>query len=255
MKKIFFVAIAFISLNISAQKLHENGKYVDVNGVKLYYEIYGEGEPLLMIHGNGGSFVCFENQAAEFSKHFKVVLVDCRGRGNSSYQKGVELTFDLQVEDINLFLDKLNIKKTNILGWSDGGIIGLLLAIKHPEKVNKLVTSGANIFPEGVVHFGDMKKAVAELESKNKNHENDLDIDLNNLDINYPNLKYSDLNVIKSKTLIIAGDHDEIKGEHTLKIYESIPNAQLAILPNSSHSALIENSKLFNEIVLHFLML
>jgi len=63
------------------------------------------------------------------------------------------------------------------------------------------------------------------------------------------------LNVIKSKTLIIAGDHDEIKGEHTLKIYESIPNAQLAILPNSSHSALIENSKLFNEIVLHFLML
>ena len=253
MKKIFFFAIAFISLNISAQKLHENGKYLDVNGVKLYYEIYGEGEPLLMIHGNGGSFVCFENQVPEFSKHFKVILVDCRGRGNSSYQKGVELTFDLQVEDINLFLDKLNIQKTNILGWSDGGIIGLLLALKHPEKVAKLVTSGANIFPEGVVYFDEMKKTTVELESKNKNHENDLALDLNNLDLNYPNLKFSDLNAIKSKTLIIAGDHDVIKGEHTLKMYESIPNAQLAILPNSSHSALIENSKLFNEIVLPFL--
>ena len=246
--------IALISLNISAQKLHEKGKYVAVNGVKLYYEIYGKGTPLVMIHGNGGSFACFENQVTEFSKHFKVILVDCRGRGNSSYQKGVELTFDLQVEDINSFLNKLNIQKTNILGWSDGGIIGLLLAIKHPEKVNKLVTSGANIFPEGVIDFEGMKKTATDLETKNKNHVNDLDIDLNNLDLKYPNLKFTDLNVIKSKTLIIAGDHDVIKSEHTLKIFESIPNAQLAILPNSSHAALIENSKLFNEIVLHFLM-
>ena len=254
MKKIFFLIIATISLNVSAQKLHENGKYVDVNGVKLFYEVYGEGEPLLMIHGNGGSFACFENQVAEFSKHFKVVLVDCRGRGNSSYQKGVKLTFDLQVEDINIFLDKLNIKKTNILGWSDGGIIGLLFAIKYPEKVNKLVSSGANIFPDGALHQEELEKWIKDLENNNKNHENDLAIDLNNLDFKYPNLKYSDLNVIKSKTLIIAGDHDEIKGEHTLKIYESIPNAQLAILPNSSHSALIENPPLFNEIVLRFLM-
>ena len=254
MKKIFILVIALISLNISAQKLHENGKYVAVNSVKLYYEIYGKGTPLLMIHGNGGSFACFENQVTQFSKHFKVILVDCRGRGNSSYQKGVELTFDLQVEDINSFLDKLNIQKTNVLGWSDGGIIGLLLAIKHPEKVNKLVTSGANIFPEGVIDFEDMKKTATDLETKNKNHVNDLDIDLNNLDLKYPNLKFTDLNVIKSKTLIIAGDHDVIKSEHTLKIFESIPNAQLAILPNSSHAALMENSKLFNEIVLHFLM-
>lgn len=254
MKKILFFAIAFISLNMIAQKLHENGKYIDVNGVNLYYEVYGEGEPLLMIHGNGGSFACFENQVAAFSKNFKVILVDCRGRGNSSYQKGVELTFDLQVEDISLFLDKINIKKTNILGWSDGGIIGLLLAIKHPEKVDKLVTSGANIFPEGVIDFEDMAKTAIDLESKNSNHENDLAIDLNNLDMKYPNLNFTELNVIKSKTLIMAGDHDMIKGEHTLKIYESIPNAQLAILPNSFHSALIDNSNLFNEIVLRFLM-
>lgn len=239
---------------MNAQKLHENGKYVDVNGVKLYYEVYGEGTPLLMIHGNGESFICFENQVDEFSKHFKVILVDCRGRGNSSYQKGVELTFDLQVEDITLFLEKLKIQKTSILGWSDGGIIGLLLAIKHPEKVNKLVMSGANIFPEGAIHFEDLKKSTIDLKNNNTNHENDLTIDLNNLDIKYPNFNFTDLNVIKSKTLVIAGDHDEIKGEHTLKIYESIPNAQLAILPNSSHSVLIENPKLFNKIVLTFLI-
>lgn len=255
MKKIILLfAIAIISLNATAQKIHENGKYIDVNGVKLYYEIYGEGEPLLMIHGNGGSFACFENQVPEFSKRFKVILVDCRGRGNSTYKKGVELTFDLQVEDISLFLEKINIHRTNIVGWSDGGIIGLLLVIKHPEKVAKLVTTGANIFPLGVVHFNDMKKTAIDLESKNAHHENDLAIDLNNLDLKYPNLNYSDLNVIQSKTLIIAGDHDEIKSEHTLKIYESICNAQLAILPNSSHSTLIDKPKLFNEIVLDFLL-
>lgn len=253
MRKIFLL-FAIISLIANAQKIHKNGKYIDVNGVKLYYEIYGEGEPLLMIHGNGGSFACFENQVPEFSKHFKVILVDCRGRGNSTYKKGVELTFDLQVDDISLFLEKLNIPKTNVVGWSDGGIIGLMLAIKHPEKVTKLVTTGANIFPQGVIHFDDMEKTAIDLESKNTNHENDLAIDLNNLDLNYPKLNYSDLNVIQSKTLIMAGDHDEIKSEHTLKIYESILNAQLAILPNSSHSTLIDNPKLFNEIVLDFLL-
>lgn len=254
MRKIFLLVIILISLNVVAQKIHENGNYIDVNGIQLYYQIYGEGEPLLMIHGNGGSFECFTNQVDEFSKHFKVVLVDCRGRGNSSYQKGVELTFDLQVEDINLFLEKLNIPKTSILGWSDGGIIGLLFAIKHPEKVNKLVASGANIFPKGVVHYDDMEKSASELEKNTKSDQNDLAIDLNNLDLKYPNLNFSDLSAIPAKTLIVAGDHDEIKSEHTLKIYEAIPNAQLAILPNSTHSALIENSKLFNEIVLRFLM-
>jgi len=254
MKKIIFLLIALISLTINAQQLHENGKYVAVNGVKLYYEIYGEGKPVLMIHGNGGSFICFANQVADFSKHFKVILVDCRGRGKSSYQKGVELTFDLQVEDISLFLEKLNIPKTNIVGWSDGGIIGLLMAIKHPEKVDKLVTSGANIFPDGALHQEDLKKWTDDLVHNNVNHENDLAIDLNNLDYKYPNLNFTDLNVIKSKTLIMAGDHDEIKLEHTIKIYESIPDAQLAILPNSTHFLPENSTKLFNEIVLDFLM-
>jgi len=239
---------------MSAQKLHENGQYIAVNGVNLYYEIYGEGEPLVMIHGNEGSFACFYHQVDEFSKYFKIILVDCRGRGNSTYQNGVELTFDLLVEDMNLFLEKLNLKKISILGWSDGGIIGLLFSIKHPEKVNKLVALGANIFPEGHIYYDDMVKKATDLESKNKSDENDLLIDLNNLDLKYPNLKFSDLNIIMSKTLIVAGDHDEIKNVHTVQIFESIPNAQLAILPDTSHYALIENSKLFNEIVLCFLL-
>ena len=229
------------------------GKYVDVNGVSLYYEVYGEGEPLLMIHGNGNSMGGFIGNVPELAKYYKVILVDCRGRGASTYNKNVELTFDLQIEDLKQFLDKLNIQKTNIIGWSDGGILGLLMAIKYPERVNKLVSMAANIFPDGCVDLDDMKKIRDDLIKDNKDHKNDLNIDLYNLDIKYPNLEYKDLTVIKSKTLIMAGDHDEIKNEHTVKIFEAIPQAQLAIVPNSTHYLPAQNPKLFNQIILEFL--
>jgi len=231
----------------------ESGKFMDVNGVSLYYEIYGEGEPLLMIHGNGNSMSGFIGNVEELSKHYKVIFVDCRGRGASTYNKGLELTFDLQIEDLKQFLDKLNISKTHIVGWSDGGILALLMAIQHPEKVDKIISMAGNIFPEGCVDLDDMKKTRDNLIKNNVNHKNDLAIDLYNLDINYPNLKYEDLSVIKSKTLIMAGDHDEIKNEHTLKMFEAIPGAQLAIVPNANHYLPSNNPKLFNEIVLRFL--
>lgn len=232
---------------------NENGKYVDVNGVKLYFETYGEGEPLLLLHGNGGSISVFMNQVEEFSKLYKVIIVDCRGRGNSTYQKDVELNFDIQIEDLNQFLDKINVPKTHIVGWSDGGILGLLMAIKHPEKVNRLVSMAGNIFPDGCIDLIDMIKTRDDLIKDNKDHKNDMLIDLSNLDIKYPNLEYKDLGVIKSKTLIMAGDHDVIKAEHTVKMFEAIPNAQLAIAPNSTHNLPENNSKLFNQIVLDFL--
>lgn len=244
------------SLHISGKNMlgsNETGKYLDVNGVSLYYEIYGEGEPLLMIHGNGNSMSGFIGNVEELSKYYKVIFVDCRGRGASTYNKGVELTFDLQIEDLKQFLDKLNISKTHIVGWSDGGILALLMAIQHPEKVDKIVSMAANIFPEGCVDLDGMKEIRDNLVKSNIDHKNDLAIDLYNLDINYPNLKYNDLSVIKSKTLIMAGDHDEIKNEHTLKMFEAIPGAQLAIVPNANHYLPSNNPKLFNEIVLRFL--
>ena len=231
----------------------ETGKYIDVNGVSLYYEIYGEGEPLLMIHGNGNSMSGFIGNVEELAKQYKVIFVDCRGRGASTYNKDVELTFDLQIEDLKQFLDKLEIKKTHIVGWSDGGILALLMAIQHPEKVDKIVSMAVNIFPEGCVDLDDMKKIRDNLVKDNVDHKNDLAIVLYNLDINYPNLKYEDLGVIKAKTLIMAGDHDEIKNEHTVKMFEAIPGAQLAIVPNASHYLPSQNPKLFNEIVLRFL--
>jgi pimeloyl-ACP methyl ester carboxylesterase len=223
-----------------------HGNTLNVNGVKLYYETYGAGEPLLMIHGNGQSIGAFLQQYEEFSKHYKLILVDSRGRGQSTYQHGVELTYSLQALDMKLLLDSLKLDSVNIVGWSDGGIIGLMMAIKYPEKVKKLVAMGANINPQGLPDLEEMKETV-------KTFKDPLSIDLYNLMINYPKLEYDDLKVIKIPTLIMAGDHDLIANIHTVKMFEALPKGQLAILPNETHYLPEENPKLFNEIVLKFL--
>lgn len=231
---------------------NENGKYVNVNNVDLYYEIYGEGEPLLLLHGNGQSISAFMNQIDFFSKRFKVILVDCRGRGNSSFDYNKELTYTLEANDISLFLEKIGIEKTHIFGWSDGGIIGLIMAMKYPEKVNKLIAMGANINPQGLKDLDGMFNTIKELK-KGNDGKNDLFISLYKLMAYYPKLNYDDLKVIKAKTLIMAGDRDVIKNVHTIKMYEAIKGAQLAILPNETHYFPEENPSFFNELVLKFL--
>ncbi|REC47375.1 MULTISPECIES: alpha/beta fold hydrolase [Chryseobacterium] len=245
------------SLLIKARNIIGNmphGKFAEVNGIKMYYETYGEGEPLLMLHGNGQSISAFMNQVDDFSKKYKVIIVDCRERGKSTYDKTKELTFDIQVEDLKQFLDQQNIKKVKILGWSDGGILAILMALQHPDLVDKIACSGANIFPEGVTdeEFKDSKETLARLIKENKNGKNDVYIDLYNLDLKYPNLKYEDLKAIQCPSLIMAGDKDVIKTEHTVKIAESIPKGQLAIIPNSTHSVVVEKPELFNSLVMDF---
>ncbi|SFZ94915.1 Pimeloyl-ACP methyl ester carboxylesterase [Chryseobacterium limigenitum] len=245
------------SLLIKGQNIIGNmphGKFADVNGIKMYYETYGEGEPLLMLHGNGQSINAFMNQVYVFSKKYKVIIVDCRERGKSTYDKTKELTFDIQVEDLKQFLDQQNIKKVKILGWSDGGILAILMALKYPDLIDKIACSGANIFPEGQKddELKDMRETLAQLIKENKDGKNDVYIDLYNLDLKYPNLKYEDLKAIQCPSLIMAGDKDVIKTEHTVKIAESIPKGQLAIIPNSTHSVVVEKPELFNSLVIDF---
>lgn len=231
-----------------------DGKFMDVNGIKLYYEVYGEGEPVLMLHGNGQSISAFMNQKDTFAKKYKVILVDCRERGKSTYDKTKELTFDVQTEDLKQFLDKLNIRKVKILGWSDGGILALSMAMKHPQLVDKIACSGANIFPEGQKdeEVKYLREAVERLSKDNKDHKNDVPLDLINLDLKYPNWTFEDLKKIECPSLIIAGDKDIIKIEHTVKMAESIPKGQLAIIPNASHFVPEEKPELFNELVIDF---
>jgi pimeloyl-ACP methyl ester carboxylesterase len=130
------------------------GKYVDVNDIKVYYEVYGEGEPLLLLHGNGGSIENFTYQIPELSKHFKVIAVDSRAQGRTS-DSDQEISYALMASDMSELIDKLNLGKVNVVGWSDGGNIGLELAYAHPDKVLKVITVGANYSNENFLAAPD----------------------------------------------------------------------------------------------------
>ncbi|HEX7868904.1 MAG TPA: alpha/beta hydrolase, partial [Chryseobacterium sp.] len=108
---------------------NEVGKFMDVNGVKLYYEVYGQGEPLLLIHGNNSSMASFDNQLEVLSKKYRVIGLDSRGQGNST-SNDTKLTYELMADDVNVFLDKMDLKKVNVIGWSDGGNIAVILGME-----------------------------------------------------------------------------------------------------------------------------
>jgi pimeloyl-ACP methyl ester carboxylesterase len=218
----------------------------------MYYEIYGQGEPLLMIHGNGGSIESFSNQIPYFSKNYKVIAVDSRAQGRS-VDTSDSLSFEMMADDFSSLLDKLHIDSCYVLGWSDGGINGLLLAIRHPEKVKMLAITGANLWPDssaissndymwGKNYYDTLSKMPQTPEILNARK-------LVGLDLFQPNITLRQLQQIKCPTLVIGGDHDIILPEHTLLIAESIPGAYLWILPNSSHGTLIDHKDLFNQVV------
>ncbi|MGE5108025.1 MAG: alpha/beta fold hydrolase [Sphingobacteriales bacterium] len=232
------------------------GNYYSVRGIKIYCEIYGHGEPLLMIHGNGGSISDFRMNISYFSKKYKVIVADNRSQGKTK-DKADSLSYEMMADDIAVLLDTLHIDSANVIGWSDGGIDGLLLAMRHPEKVKKLAITGANLWPgtnaivESSVN-GD-KKRIEELITKTKKTDAELnEYKLLKLMEEQPNISTESLSSVQCPTLVMAGDHDLIKLEHTLLIYQNIPKAYLWIVANSSHSTLQDQKKLFNEMVDEF---
>ena len=120
------------------------GHYVHTRGINMYYETYGNGAPLLIIHGNGGSINNFLYQIPYFSKEYRVILADSRAQGKTT-DTGDSLSYEMMTDDLNALLDSLQVDSCYVIGWSDGGINGLLLAIRHPDKVKKLAVPGANL--------------------------------------------------------------------------------------------------------------
>lgn len=231
------------------------GAYMDVNGIKLYYEVYGKGDPLLLIHGNGGVIDNFKNQIPYFAQSYKVIAVDSRAQGKS-VDTGDSLSFEMMADDFSDLLDKLHIDSCNVLGWSDGGINGLLLAIRHPEKVKKLAITGANLWPDSTaISSADYEWGLNYYDTLGKMPQTPEIVHtrkLVKLDTFEPHITREQLQKIKCPTLVIGGDHDIILPKHTLFIAESIPGAFLWILPNSSHGTLIDYKDRFNEVVGEF---
>ncbi|MDH6250941.1 pimeloyl-ACP methyl ester carboxylesterase [Chryseobacterium sp. H1D6B] len=235
-------------------KNNEAGKILKLKDADLYYEIYGEGEPLVLLHGNSGSIQDFYQEIPELSKYYKVIAVDARGQGKSTDTSKKDFTYKIFADDVKALVDDLGLKKVSIMGWSDGGNTGLEFALKYPEILNKLITIGANIFPEGVdsVLLTNFKTKLKVLQMEN-NPERSNETRLLKLMVKEPNINKNSLSKIQNPVLVIAGENDVIKKEHTELISKQIPNAKLRIYKNATHFIPFENSDQLNKEVLEFL--
>jgi len=227
------------------------GKYYTIRGIKMYAEIYGQGQPLLFIHGNGGSGGNFFKQVPYFSKKYKVIIADSRAQGKS-VDPGDSLSYEMMADDYAALLDAMKIDSAYVIGWSDGGINGLLMAIRHPEKVKKLAITGANLRPDNTALPQDLLDILMPTYEglKTKNDKNEMEkagYKLIRLLFEQPHIPLTDLHKINCPALVIGGDHDVIKEEHTMEIYKNIPKAYLWILPNSGHSTPIKYADEFNK--------
>ncbi|MEP7252288.1 MAG: alpha/beta hydrolase [Ginsengibacter sp.] len=232
------------------------GKFYDIRGVKMYCEIYGSGTPLLMIHGNGGSIKSFKSNIPFFAKKYKVIVLDSRAQGKTK-DGSDSLSFEMMADDEAALLDELHIDAAYVIGWSDGGINALLLAMRHPEKVISLAATGANIWPDSTAFdpnfWRDEKKdydSLKDIQPNTPEEKNDRKLFM--LDWEQPHISLQSLGSIKSHALIICGDHDLISTEHTKLIAQNIPHGELWIVPNSGHATLKEHKDEFNEKVDQF---
>ena len=262
--KFLFLLILLNPLSISAQQQikstpaikygsNPKGRYIATRGIKIYYETYGHGKPLLMIHGNGGSIENFKYQIPYFEKYYKVIAVDSRAQGKS-IDTSSTLNYEMMADDFNAILDSMHLDSVNVIGWSDGGINGLLLAIRHPEKVKKLAITGANLIPDTTVFDPQVSFTafLAPLLAAKQDAATRNSIKLIRMMQVEPNIPLTDLHKIKCPVLVMGGDHDAIKPSHTLQIFENIPQAYLWILPASGHATLQHYKNEFNTKVNYF---
>lgn len=222
--------------------------------INHFYIEQGTGFPLILLHGNGEDCAYFTRQIDSFSENFHVIALDTRGHGQTPRGEA-PFTIRQFAEDLLAFMDQHNIEKAHLLGFSDGGNIAMVFALKYPERVGKLILNGANLDASGVkrkiqipIEIGyRMAKLFAGRSPKAKKNAEML-----GLMVNDPNVKVEELSRIKNKTLVIAGDNDMIKDQHTRLIAQSIPGAELCIL-QGNHFIANKNPQSFNEAVLRFL--
>ncbi|PRA11737.1 MULTISPECIES: alpha/beta fold hydrolase [Pseudomonas] len=237
--------------------------YAAVNGIKVYYTRTGHGSPVVLLHGGLSNSDYWGNQVKALAAKHTVISIDSRGHGRSS-RDDKPYGYDLMADDVVAVLDSLNIPRADIVGWSDGAIIGIDLALRHPDRIGKVFAFAANTQTSGVKDAVEKNPTLAAfIERAGKEYaklsptpkEYDAFVEqISHMWASQPNWTDAQLQSIKTPILIADGDHDEaIKREHTEYMAATIPEAGLLILPNTSHFAFLQDPALFNAAVLGFL--
>ena len=222
--------------------------------ISLHFIQRGEGEPLLLLHGNGEDSSVFSAQMDYFSPKYRVMALDTRGHGKSP-RGTAPFSIETFAEDLLDFLDQQGLEKVHLLGFSDGGNIALTFALRHQERLLSLILNGADLFPSGVkpsvqvpIVLGYWAARAAALFSRDAVPK----MELLRLMVKEPHIPPEALGAIRVPTLVIAGTGDMIKEEHTRLIHRQIPGSRLALIPGD-HFIAQKNPEPYNRAVEEFL--
>ena len=222
--------------------------------IRHFYIEQGKGEPILFLHGNGEDSGYFVHQMDAFAEHYHIYAVDTRGHGRTP-RGSAPFTISQFADDLKEFMDAHKIERAHILGFSDGGNIALMFAIRYPERVNKLILNGANLDPSGVKRKEQswIEDAYARaIEHEQEGPEAKRKAELLGLMVNDPHIPEEDLAKVTAKTLVIAGTDDMIEEEHTKTIHAGISGSELVFI-EGDHFIASQNPEAFNQAVLSFL--
>lgn len=231
---------------------------ITCENTNFYVEIYGEGQPLILLHGNGEDSTYFEEQIHFFSKYYRVIVYDARGHGKSN-RGNKKITVKQLAADLACIINKLELTNINLLGFSDGANVAIECIVSKKnvaKKINKLILVGGNLSPQGLkkgtylsilfLYTWFLMLGIFSMQSKRK-------AEILSLMVAQPNIDAEQLKRLQMPTLIIAGEHDVIKETHTEYIARKIPQGRLYIMENANHYVFKKNATLFNKKVLDFL--
>ncbi|MCR4963344.1 MAG: alpha/beta hydrolase [Firmicutes bacterium] len=223
--------------------------------IRHHYIEDGNGEPILLLHGNGENCGYFKGQMEAFAKRYHVYAIDTRGHGKTA-RGNKPFTIRQFAEDLLFFLDEHHMEKAHLLGFSDGGNTAMVFAMKYPDRVGRLILNGANLNPKGVRRSTQLPIEVGYRIAKRFSQKSDsarLHEEMLGLMVNEPNITPAELKAIRAKTLVIAGTKDMIRESHTRLLAEHIPNSRLIFI-HGDHFIAHKKPEAFNKAVLDFLL-
>jgi pimeloyl-ACP methyl ester carboxylesterase len=239
--------LGFYVWKLIAGEAH-GGRYVKTDDVSIYYETYGAGPPVLVLHGGLGSLEDMSSQIRALAKSHFVIAADSRGHGRST-DSNAPLSYSLMSDDMTKLLDDLKIDRVDVVGWSDGAIIGLDLAMRHPDRIKRLVAISANYDVDGLVEgmFSNPKVPRAplgyELLAPDPAHWPTLYREVRTMWETQPHYTLNELGRIKAPTLVMAGEFDIIKRDHTDQLAKAIPGSKEIIVTGATHTAPVRKSE------------
>ncbi|MEI6068306.1 MAG: alpha/beta hydrolase [Methylococcaceae bacterium] len=264
LRPVSFNALNYLTWKCSTTTQAETGN-IDYQGAHIHYVSYGHGEPVLLLHGGLSNKLSWFSQIPWLvTSGRQVILIDTRGHGDSTAGKS-KLSYQIFAEDTLLVLDRLGIQRTDIIGWSDGGIIALLLGREAPQRIGKIVAISANFKPSGLIPETDNVKNESLLPPKNitdwlrswwsgagERHAT-LEAEIKELWRTSPQFAHSDLQAITAPTLVIVGEHDIIDLSHSSELAQILASGKLEIVEGAGHAAPVTHARQINQLIASFL--